>query len=431
MKQELLDIISKKYSGSKQLGGTLKVAEKLIDKLQDLTVQTERKFLSFLKKYNFDTIEKFSEYPEYPSVTLFKGVDNWTLVPVIDYEGGVSDIDQEIGIIFTDPQIYPEDGIGYDLREEIILTWLSKIWFDIKGDSYGIIVKTLENNSTASFFLNDLSWDNLSEFRNYNDKGTRLAPFFKTTLDLISIFQRVSLITYPVYPYTNKWRFFTKGDDFVEFVSYGNETAEMSSNSSNHSLKEHKTLFDTLKYEQERTLELYELGFSEFLSNNKTNKPIYEGAIETKFHSGEHWYYNEQRNRLSIDEISEFERENKLSLPFHFKHYLRLFNGRKYNNINMCFNIGTEYLKMKEFYNLDEIRDTLKSSTESFLSKLFKSLKSNSLQWLDIGITEEGNKKLSLNLTTSKLAIKENGKDYKELKVDFENFIHEPRNYSR
>ena len=433
MKQELLDIISKKYSDNSNIGEALKFAEKLIDALQELTEQTEKKFLSFLEKYNFETIEKFSEYPEYPSVTLFKGVDNWTLCPVIDYEGGVTDMDQEIGLIFDDPEIFPEDDnlfeIGYELKEKIILTWLSKIWFTIKGYSYGIVVKTLENNSTASFFLNDLAWDNLSEFRDNNDKSKRLAPFFNITLDVLSIFQRVSLITYPVYPYSNKWRFFKKGDKTIKFVSYGNETAETSSDSANQTFEEHKTLFNALKYEQKRTLELIELGFTEFLTDTKRNKPIYEGAIETKFHSGEHWYYNEQANRLSIDKILEFEKQNKISLPFYFKHYLRLFNGRKYNNINMYFSVGGEYLKIKEFYSLDEIKDSLRSSSESFFGKLFK--KKNNLEWLDICIIDDENKKLSLNLRSSNLAIKENDDNYIELNVDFENFIREPRNYSR
>lgn len=436
MKQEILDIISKKYSDNPHLGTALKFAEKLIDSLHEVTEQTENKLLSFLEKYNFETIEDFSEYPEYPSVTLFKGVDNWTLSPVIDYEGGVTDMDQAVGVIFTDPEIYPEDEclfeIGYQLREKLILTWLSKIWFNVKGDSYGIIVKTLENNSSSSFFFNDLAWDNLSEFRNYNDKSKRLDPFFTSTLDLLSIFQRVSLITYPVYPYANKWRFFKKGKEVIEFVSYGNETAEISSLASSRTYTEHKTLLDTLKHEQKRTLELTKLGFKEFLMDTKINKPIYEGAIETKFHSGEHWYYKEQQSRLNIDKLVDFERQNSITLPFYFKHYLRLFNGRKYNNINMHFDIGGEYLKVKEFYNLDEIKQSLSNiSSHTFFSNLFASKKRNNLQWLDIASLDESNRRLSLNLATSKLAIKDNDGNYKELNTDFETFIREPRNYSR
>jgi hypothetical protein len=439
MKQEILAIISKKYSDDLHLAEALNFAANLIDTLQKLTNQTEQRFLSFLEKYNFETIEKFSEYPEYPSVTLFKGIDNWTLSPVIDYEGGVTDVDQEIGVIFYDPELYPDKeylyDIGHQIRGKIILTWLSKIWFDIKGSSYGIVVKTLENNSCSSFFFNDLAWDNLSEYREYNDRANRLNSFFSTDLDILTIYQRVSLITYPVYPYINKWRFFRKAYETIEFVSYGNETAEISSVTGKRTLKEHKTLFEALKYEQVRTLELVTLGYFEFLTDTKSLKRIYEGAIETKFHSGEHWYYNEQQNRLSIAEILEFERQNQISLPFHFKHYLRLFNGRKYNNINMYFCIGDDYLRVKEFYNFDEIKQNVNRGTSdsafSSIVNYFSSNKKQKEQWLDIGDLYDENKKLSLNLTTSKLAISERNKIHKELDVDFEFFIREPKNYSR
>lgn len=422
MKQELVDIISKKYSDNSLLAEILNFASKLIDALQELTPQTEAKFLSLLKKYNFDTINEFSEYPQYPSVTLFKGVDDWTLCPVIDYEGGVTDMDQKIGFIFTDPEIYPDNDdlfeIGYELKEKIILTWLSKIWFNIKGDSFGIVVKTLENNSASGFYFNDLAWDNLSDFRNYNNKEKRIESFFTSPLDWLSIYQRVSLITYPVYPYLNKWRLFNKAGEIIEFVSYGNETLEISSDSSVQEIKEHKTLFDTLKYEQTRTLELIELGYTEYLPEGKITKTIYEGAIETEFHSGEHWYYKEQENRLSLESLLDFEKEYDLQLPFHFKHYLRLFNGRKYNNINMYFGTGGHFLKVATFYSLEEIKQSINDEPNNSL-----------IQWLDIGVLEKDGKKLSLNLATSKLAIKENNNSYNELDIDFETFIRKPRNH--
>lgn len=320
-------------------------------------------------------------------------------------------------------------GLGFELKEKIILTWLCKLWFDIKGDSYGILVKTLENNSTASFFLNDLAWDDLSEFRDFNDKNKRLEPYFTAKPGLLNIFQRVVLKTYPVYPYINKWRHFKKDGDTLKFVSYGNETAERAANASTQIIKEHKTLFDTLKYEQTRTLELMGSGYTEFLPDKPLHDPIYEGAIETRFHSGQHWYYEEQENRLDIKQIAEFENLCHISLPFYFRHYLRLFNGRKYNLINQYFSTGREFLKVREFYNLDELKNQLTSkSPGTFLGSLFNKSVDKKTEWLDIAVLEEQDKKLSLNLSTSKLAIRENNK-LQELDVNFENFIKEPRNF--
>lgn len=99
MKSELQDIISKKYAEDAHLDAAMEFSGRLLDALEDTSDQSKSRFTAFLQKYNFETIPLFSDYPEYPTVTLFKGVDSWTLCPVIDYEGGVTVMDQEIGII--------------------------------------------------------------------------------------------------------------------------------------------------------------------------------------------------------------------------------------------------------------------------------------------------------------------------------------------
>lgn len=435
MSQQLSTILSKTYASHPLFDEIMAFSTTLIEALDEAADQTREQLRAFLNKYNFDTIDTFSEYPEYPAVTLFKGIDEWSLYPVIDYEGGVTGSDQEIGIIFTDPAIYPDnsqlDEIGWELREKIILTWLSKIWFDCKGYENGLVVKTLENNSCTSFYLNDLAWDDFSVFNRYNDKKQRLKPYFRTDPGLLDIFQRVCLKPYPVYPYFNRWRFFKKDNDCIEFVRYGNETGEGAPGSGPLQLKQHPSLAATMKYELQRSLELTEEGYEEFLPESPCTKPIYEGAIETRFHSGEHWYNKEMENRLSLDSINQFENEYTLSLPFHFKHYLRLFNGRKYNNINLFFPTGSGYLKVKEFYNLDELRNTAPAPAHvPFFKKLLSGNKTTAIHWLDIARLTEENKKLSLHLETGNLAIKENEDTYTALGVDFETFIKEPVNYS-
>lgn len=435
MSKQLITLLSKIYAGHPHVNEIMAYATTLIAALDEAEVQTRERLRVFLNKYNFDTLDSFSEYPEYPSVTLFKGIDEWSLYPVIDYEGGVTGSDREIGIILTDPDIYPDnsqlDEIGWELREKIILTWLSKIWFDCKGYENGLVVKTLENNSSTSFYLNDLAWDDYSIYSRYNDKKQRLNPFFKTKPGLLDIYQRVSLKPYPVYPYFNRWRFFKKDNDCIEFVRYGNETGEGSTDSGQLQLIQHPSLAATMKYELQRSLQLREEGYEEFLPETTCTKPIYEGAIETRFHSGEHWYNKEMENRLSLDSINQFEKEYKLSLPFHFKHYLRLFNGRKYNNINLFFPTGNGYLKVKEFYNFDELKKAAPvPASVSLFKKFLSGNKTTAIHWLDIAVLSEESKKLSLHLETGNLAIKENEGIYRALGVDFETFIKEPVNYS-
>ncbi|WP_010136306.1 hypothetical protein [Ochrovirga pacifica] len=385
MKKEILEIFENKYSDKKYLNELLKYVNEYFELVDKQYEYTKTQLETLLKKYNFNTIPIFSEYPEYPAVILFKGVDSWTLSPAIDYEGGISDTDNEIGIIFNDPEFYPDleneelNELRWSINTKIILVWLSNIWFEIEGSNFGIVLKTLENNSVSQFVFNDLAWDDLSNFSNHNDKVNPIESFFKSKPSIIDIFQRVSLETYPVYPYYNRWRYFKKENIIKEFVCYGNETGLKNSTDNIENLKivEHKTLLDTLKFELEQTNNLVNDGFVEYLSDTNDNTPIYTGAIETKFHSGQHWYYNEQANRIEILKIINLEKEYNIKLPFHFKHYLRLFNGRKYNNINLNFNIGNgEFLKVKEFFNFEELKEILSQKTKKvFLNSIFRKQK--------------------------------------------------------
>ena len=437
MKEELIQIISKEYQNLKDLSELVSYASEYIDAIEKQRLVTTNKFKTLLEKYNFETISIFSEYPEYPYFTLFKGVDSWTLCPVIDYEGGVGDMDDEIGILFTDPELYPSfeneelEDLTWTLNSRIILTWLSSIWQSIDGPSYGIVVKTLENNSSSGFIFNDLAWDDLSSLNHYNDKTKPTGNYFNSSLSTLDIYQRVKLETYPVYPYQNKWRFFKNGDVVKEFVSYGNETGQKLSteNIKDLNIQKHPDLFNRLKFELEQTNKFIEDGYIEFIPEEPCRTPIYEGAIETKFHSGQHWYTNELNDRLEISQIESIERQYKIILPFHFKHYLRLFNGRKYNNINLNFPIGNgKHLKIKEFFNLEELEIHLKGqSNNSFLLSLFKK-KSNQNNWIAIGTTAD-DKSLIIDLESSIVGIKESDEKINSLDISFEEFIKEPINY--
>ncbi len=437
MKKQLLEIIKSKYQNLIDLKELISFLEEFIDGLVEQHKSTKNKFKILLKKYNFQTIPDFSEYPEYPYVTLFKGVDSWTLSPVIDYEGGVGDMDEEIGIVFNDPELYPNfdneelENLILSLKTQIILTWLSSIWFEIDGPSYGIVVKTLENNSASGFIFNDLAWGDLSIFNHFNDKSKPVDRFFKTKLKILDIYQRVSLETYPVYPYLNKWRYFKKDSLIEEIVSYGNETGKKTSEQSieNLNITKHNSLFDRLKYELNESIKLIERGFTEFLPNEICDTPIYEGAIETKFHSGQHWYSNEQNNRLDILEIEKFEKKYAIKLPFYFKHYLRLFNGRKYNNINLNFSIGNgQYIKVKEFLNYEELEALVnKKSSNGIIKSL---LKKNNYpdKWLQIG-KDESEKEILINLDSSIVGIQKENGEINPFNITFKEFIKEPKNY--
>ena len=211
MKRELIEILQFELSKSKVKDDVLKFSENLIEFYESNRNNTKDKFKKTLIKYNFETIPTFSEYPEYPQITLFHGSGGLEFWPVIDYEGGVTDIDESIGTIINEPPFgepkywLNEDNFSsefkdeiiewnWDIRRRIVFIWLSTIWQEIRGYDYGIVTKTLENNSVRQFIFNDLAWDNLSEYSNFNDKSVRLKRHFDNDLSVKEINERVKKV---------------------------------------------------------------------------------------------------------------------------------------------------------------------------------------------------------------------------------------------
>jgi len=203
IKKELLYEIEKDLSGSKVKAELLQFAERLIDFYEKERKDSTTKFRIMMEKYNFETIPIFSEYKEYPTVTLFHGSGSLEFHSVIDYEGGVTDSDQEIGAIIEEPDLwidlskYPKDQAdeidrwSWILRSKIVIVWLATIWQNIEGYNYGIVTKTLENNSSSSFYFNDLSWDRLSEYQRFNNKSQRLIRHFSHDLSIADLWYYV------------------------------------------------------------------------------------------------------------------------------------------------------------------------------------------------------------------------------------------------
>lgn len=204
MKKELLQIIEAEINNSKLKEDVMIYAEELIDFYEKNRSNSKEKFKQTLDKYNFETMDKFSEYSEYPSVTLFHGSGSLEFWPVLDYEGGVTGRDEEIGVIITEPTCWLDESKyeeplqdeavewNWGLKDKIVFVWFATIWQEIKGYDYGILTKTLENNSARQFVFNDMHWDNLSEYTFYNNKDQRLEPHFEGDLTIIEIYNRVS-----------------------------------------------------------------------------------------------------------------------------------------------------------------------------------------------------------------------------------------------
>lgn len=451
MKQELLEIIERELTDSTLKKSILQYCSQLIDYYEDNRPETVEKFRKLLGKYNFFTLNDFSEYSECPQVALFKSIDEFTFYPVIDSEEGVSNADEEIGVIISQAEASIEDKPESEEAEDflnemtwifhlkIVMTWLASIWQEINGYKSGIIVKTLENNSVSQFIFNDLAWNDLSAHFGFDNNKAFIERQFNCDLSVFELYQRVSDFDYPVNPYANKWRQFSDGKDWKEIVLYGHETGERiytdHAKKPSLNLIQHSSLSAAMKYVQSTSKKWIEAGYREKQLSRPNHEVIYEGAIEADFHSGIDYYSKEQKNRLTSDKIERFEQNFNIQLPFHFKHYLRLFNGRKYNQYKMKFRIHENlYLQVKDFFNMNELSSMLneaiknkKSNLQQFFSSMKNKAPLSDLTWLDIGTLEEGDL-LSLNVDHKSkdyggLAIKKVNGEYENLNIQFSVFV--------
>ena len=208
MKKELLKILNSELKDSIVKDDVIKLAENLINFYASNETDSKAKFKRTLEKYNFESISVFSEYAEYPQVTLFHGSGGFEFWPVIDYEGGVTNRDESIGAIVKEPaydnpdywlndrdyeDLIKDEVIewNWEIHRRVVFVWLSTIWQEIKGYECGIVVKTLENNSGKQFIFNDFEWDNLSKYANHNDKSVRLKRHYTKDLSVEEINEKV------------------------------------------------------------------------------------------------------------------------------------------------------------------------------------------------------------------------------------------------
>jgi hypothetical protein len=84
---------------------------------------------------------------------------------------------------------------------------------------------------------------------------------------------------------------------------------------------------------------------------------MHSTAYDFEFWTGVSWYHGEEeKNRLKAADIRKFEEDQRIKLPSAFFHYLRLFNGRQYNNHHLYFPVNDLYtVHVKKFYTLEEL----------------------------------------------------------------------------
>jgi hypothetical protein len=362
------------------------------DYLLNQTEYTKKRLIEVIEKINYETIKP--DYNIWPSLEFWRGVDDYGSAIALTYDGGVDILDGEESVVIgryenyktpSDSEIlkaskernsikidlekYPISLLGYyeyKFNETALFySWIGYLWQEVEGHKCGIKVKTVQNNSIATYSLNDYLEDDFSSFvkSDYGEKPPRLGSFFQRKLNLIELYLRASQTSYPFNPFKNYWRYFEKGDEFIDIVTYEFSTGIRSGKKENRNsvlinqVIKHKNSSLALKHITEFSNQMIFDGWEEKLRPLDMPEKMHNNAYDFYIWTGVNWS-EEQTNMLSEEKVKNFEEQFDIQLPKSFFHYLRLLNGRQYNSYHMFFPIDNLYtVEVKKFFNIEELEN--------------------------------------------------------------------------
>ena len=388
-----------------------------IEYLLNQTSYTKRRLSEIIIDLNYETIERDEQYKVWPDIEFWRGVDDYGSRAMLNYDGGVADVENQENIVIgqyenyeikpdsirlkenkerhsikVDIKKYPISHLGYHeyrfSETALFYAWIAKIWQEVEGYNCGVKVKTVQNNSIATFSLNDFLPGDFSEFTDgsYGDKPERLTNQFPRKLTLIELFLRASQSSYPFNPFNTYWRYFEKDGQFQEIGTYEFETGirkgaiSDSQNTRLIDIKKHKDSKDALLYIKDFTNQMIETGWQEKLRPLNLPSKLHENAFQFGYWTGIHWT-KDQSTKLTALQVQELEESLKITLPKSYFNYLRILNGRQHNSYNMFFPIDDLYtVHIKKFYTIEEMYqnnriEAVKNSYNLFIGVTTDSLK--------------------------------------------------------
>ncbi len=370
-----------------------------VDYLLNQTEYTKKRLEEVIEKINYETIKVDEQFNVWPELEFWRGVDDYGSSVALSYDGGVDVLDEEEPVVIgrydnyeaqsnydrirdlkerksikIDLEKYPISLLGYyeyKFNETVLFyAWIGFLWQEIEGYKCGIRVKTIQNNSIATFSLNDYLDGDFSAFADseYEEKPPKLKSFFSRKLSLIELYLRASQTGFPFNPFKNYWRYFEKGDEFIEIVTYELSTGIRSAKKVNRNsvqinqVVKHRNSASALKHITEFTNQMIFDGWEEKLRPLDMPERMHETAFDFNIWTGINWSA-EQTNLLPKERVIHFEEQFGIQLPQSFFHYLRLLNGRQYNSYNMFFPIDDLYtVQVKKFFNIEELENMAKVS---------------------------------------------------------------------
>lgn len=423
MEKEFEEIINYFKSKGEMHSITEANTRSFIEYLLEQTPYTKRRLSEIIIDLNYETIERDEQYKVWPDIEFWRGVDDYGSRAMLNYDGGVADVENQENIVIgqyenyviqpdsirlneskekqsvkVDINKYPISHLGYHEyrfnETALFYAWIANIWQEVEGHKCGVKVKTVQNNSIATFSLNDFLPGDFSEFTDgsYGDKPKRLTNQFSRKLTLIELFLRASQSSYPFNPFNTYWRYFEKDGHFQEIGSYEFKTGIRKGLISENEISKlidiiiHKDSKDALLHIRDFTNKMIETGWEEKLRPLNLPSKFDENSFQFGYWTGIHWT-KDQSTKLTEQQVNELEKSLNITLPKSFFNYLRILNGRQHNTYNMFFPINDLYtIHIKKFYTLEELYkhndiETIKNSNNLIIGE--------SIDSVNIGINVE------------------------------------------
>jgi hypothetical protein len=392
MKNEFEEIINY-FKSKNEMHAVIEADIRLfIDYLLEQTPYTQKRLSEIIEDFNYETINRDEQYKVWPDLEFWRGVDDYDSRAMLNYDGGVADIENQESIVkgqydfYTDQpdsvrlkeskerqsikvdiNKYPISHLGfykYRFNETALFyAWIAYIWQEIEGHKCGVKVKTVQNNSIATFSLNDFLNGDFSEYMEatYGEKPKRLKNPFPRKLTLVELFQRASQSSYPFNPFNTYWRYFEKDGQFKEIGTYEFKTGIRKGSLSkrqNEDLTDiinHRDSKQALLFIRDFTDKMIIDGWQEKLRPIEMPSMFDENAFQFGYWTGIFWT-EDQSSKLTEHEVMNFENSIGIKIPKVYCHYLRILNGRQHNSHNMFFPINDLYtVHMKKFYTIEEL----------------------------------------------------------------------------
>lgn len=366
------------------------------------TEYTKQRLEDIIKKINYETITRNEENGAWAELEFWRDTDDYRTQVGLSYAGEIDILSDQEPVVLAryevehepksdserindvrekksikiDLKKYPISTLGhYEFKFDptaLYYAWIGYLWQEIEGYQCGISARIVQNNSMVTYSLNDYLDGDFTAFEpgDTDNKPSRLNSFFPRKLSLIELYLRASQVGYPFNPYKNYWRYFEKGDEFIEIVTYEFTTGLRSGKLKNRNVEQidavvrHKDLRLALKHITEFTNQRILEGWEEKMRPLDMPSKMHGYAFDFDILSG---IYNseEQTKILPEQRVKSFEDQFNVKLPKSFFHYIRLLNGRQHHSENMHFPINDLYtVNVEKFYTIGELENVARATIQ-------------------------------------------------------------------